>query len=92
MTLTIVLTEEEIQRVEEARKHGVDIDALVRNLLISLPQESPAKQKPRTGAELLAVLRTEGLIGHPYGDMNMNSQEYALHLRKTLWKSGEDVT
>ncbi len=33
MTLTVELTEEETRRVEDARKAGIDVDALIREAL-----------------------------------------------------------
>lgn len=58
MTLTIELTPEEAGRVEEARRQGVDIDALLHRSLANIPTG-----KPLTGAEAVAMLERDGVFG-----------------------------
>lgn len=58
MTLTIELTPEEARRVEEARRNGVDVDAILRQSIANIPTS-----KPKTGAEALAFWKKEKSLG-----------------------------
>jgi hypothetical protein len=58
MTLTIELTPEETLQVEEARRRGVDVDAILHRSLACLSPGSP-----QTGAEILGGLERYGVFG-----------------------------
>ncbi|HLK55267.1 MAG TPA: hypothetical protein VKU00_01805 [Chthonomonadaceae bacterium] len=59
MTLTIELTPEEARRVEEARRRGVGVDALLRRAIAQMPET----ETPTVGQEILAELERAGVIG-----------------------------
>ena len=54
MTLTIDLTEEEFRRVEEARRHGVNVDAMIHGIIAGLP--IPANIKPMLSEKQKAAI------------------------------------
>ena len=80
MTLTINLTPELEKRVKRARENGIDVDALLKGVISALPDRDPTTE---TGAELVARLRREGVIGAwANRDDIKDSVEFARELRR----------
>ena len=77
MTLTLELTPKEAQRVEEAKRRGVDVGALLRHVIGQIPQEV---QSPTVGQEILASWQQSGVIGSR-PDI-IHSQNHARTLRE----------
>lgn len=87
MNLTIELTPEEARRVENARTHGVDVDAVVKGILAGFPDtplESPNPVRPgQRTLELLARWREEDATDDPeeLERRDRENEEFSRNLR-----------
>ena len=63
MILTLNLTPEEERRVEQARRKGIDVDAMLHEVIAGLPPDAIEPEMPRNGTELVARWQADGVIG-----------------------------
>lgn len=82
MTIMLELTAEEEARLSaRAQEEGCDLPAYVRRILGISAATSLHDQKPKTGADLLATLKSLNLPPG-YGDPSIDSPELARRLRE----------
>ena len=89
MTLTIDLTPEESARLEqEANARGVDVPAVLRDLIEQIPNRRPLPQKT-TRKELSATQKEQTDYSHlqgygKYAHLNLSSEAYALEKQEEI--------
>ncbi len=76
MTLTIELTPEEATRVEEARRRGLDVDAMLHDVIAQIAEDT---ESPTVGHEIVGAWRLSGVISSR-PDIT-DSQAHARNLR-----------
>jgi len=82
MILSLNLTPEEERRVQEARRKGIDVDAMLHEVIAGLPPIATQPEMPRNGAELVARWQELGVIGAWAHRTDItDSSAYARHLR-----------
>jgi hypothetical protein len=87
VTLSLELTPEEERHVEGARARGINVDALLKGVIASLPEMPMAPPGGRTGAQILAALEQNDALGS-FTD-RPDSPEYARELRRKAEARGD---
>ena len=83
MTLTIDLPPEQEARLQaEADARGSDPKSVLQDLVEALPADA---EKPKTGAELIARMKREGLFNPNYGDPAFDGPQMAREIREGRW-------
>ncbi|HLK58777.1 MAG TPA: hypothetical protein VKU00_19550 [Chthonomonadaceae bacterium] len=98
MTLTFEVTPELARRVEEARQHGIDVDALVERSLANLPELATSTKPPAPDAEnqalidLLRAWREEDATDDPNELERRDAElaEFKANLNANRAQSGEE--
>lgn len=102
MTLTITLelsVQEEERLARKAARAGLDIADYVKRVATNSASPRPprprttagfgastSKPMPQTGAELVASLKSDGVIGAGYGDPSIDSPELARRIHAEVWR------